>query len=76
MQIKFSLDKIYFNHDSGKRSKKRLKGILNEIYDHCSEVFLRLESKICTVQSSQIDKKITQKVDKTVGPLHTGDHKG
>ena len=40
-----------------------LKGILSQIYDHCSEVFLRLESKICTVQSSQIDKKITQKVE-------------
>ena len=39
-----------------------LKGILSQIYDHCSEVFLRLESKICTVQSSQIDKKLPKRL--------------
>ena len=62
MQIKFSLDKIYFNQDSGKRSKKRLKGILYEIYDHCSEVFLRLESKIGTVRSGQNNQKWPRKL--------------
>ena len=52
-----------------------LKGILSQIYDHCSEVFLRLESKICTVQSSQIDKKNYPK-SWNFTTLHTGDHMG
>ena len=40
----------------------RLKGIPWEMYDHCSEILLRLEWKFGTVRSGQNDQKCSQKL--------------
>ena len=48
------------------------KGILSQIYEHCPEVFLPLESKICAVRSSQIDKNYPKSKTNHFAPWVTG----
>jgi len=43
---------------------KAFEGILWEIYDRCSEVFLHQERKFVTVWSGQNDQKYPQKLKK------------
>ena len=65
LSIIFDIFKVYLQVYEGFKvfGLYKLKGILSQKYDHCSEVFLHLESKIGTVQRQrgQIDKKLPQK---------------